>query len=405
MRKLLLMLACSINALHGQWINTADGLFEEQIMSERPSPYYGPDGQGHWIYHEQPEFIGMEFMHKNWLLVCNNTGGCSAVGYPEKYDGLPVSLRFSRDAGATAPLRGQLLLLQSDGTAPDLREVQLQVGKAPQGTITLDRAGRAQLSEEMLEKLRRAVLGKADIIFSGGKLRWQLANHGANLVLHRMDIFQGRDGTATALVERGESKGDMAERQPVPTINYRPLPTQPAVVLDEDSTEHRVLYGLLRRAFKQRYRNSFCETFRKYDRELPRSLFEDFLEGKRAISLYRLDGDKYLLKTLCMAFPGGGEHDQYHVYAVINRDKEQVLELVGDRKGVRGHFAATFNVHNGQGLYRIGRDFSNCWSRYSYHWDGEHFQMGASSTSGFCLPRLGDAWTLPRFISNLRRID
>lgn len=287
----------------------------------------------------------------------------------------------------------------------DPSKVRLQVGGREMGTITLDRAGRAQLSEEMLEKLRRAVLGKEDIIFSGGKLRWQLANHGANLVLHRMDIFQGRDGTVTALVERGESKEDMAERQPVPTINYRPLPTQPAVVLDEDSTEHRVLYGLRRRAFKQRYRNSFCETFRKYDRELPRSLFEDFLEGKRAISLYRLDGDKYLLKTLCMAFPGGGEHDQYHVYAVINRDKEQVLELVGDRKGVRGNFAATFNFHNGQGLYLIGRDFSNCWSRYSYHWNGEHFQMGASSTSGFCLPRLGDAWTLPRFISNLRRID
>ena len=109
----------------------------------------------------------------------------------------------------------------------DPSKVRLQVGGREMGTITLDRAGRAQLSEEMLEKLRRAVLGKEDIIFSGGKLRWQLANHGANLVLHRMDIFQGRDGTATALVERGESKGDMAERQPVPTINYRPLPTQP----------------------------------------------------------------------------------------------------------------------------------------------------------------------------------
>ena len=57
----------------------------------------------------------------DWDIACDNTGTCRIAGYQEDYGTHPISVLFTRPAGANAPVQGQIAVAPDfTDDAPDL---------------------------------------------------------------------------------------------------------------------------------------------------------------------------------------------------------------------------------------------------------------------------------------------
>ncbi|MGE8538842.1 MAG: DUF1176 domain-containing protein, partial [Acinetobacter sp.] len=162
---------------------------------------------------------GLHFSHKDWEIACDNTGTCRAAGYQadQNFD-QPVSVLLERVAGANTAVTGKVQILASATTKP-IRQLQMQIASKSYGVIALDPQGIGQLSSTQTRVLLKAVQGTSPVVFKHAQARWSVSTAGASAVLLKMDEFQQRIATPSALIKPGnQSSQTVLKAAAIPQI-------------------------------------------------------------------------------------------------------------------------------------------------------------------------------------------
>lgn len=322
---------------------------------------------------------GLEFQHHDWMLACDNTRTCRAAGYQaDDGDSAPVSVLLTRKAGPGTPVQAELMLGSYDGDAELPQTLRLQINGSDLGTLPL--AGEsATLSATQTSALLAALHRDSAIVAAGdnGK-RWTLSDQGASAVLLKMDEFQGRLGTAGALIRKGTRNEDgVLPALPVPTVTLAALP--PTTATDTALAASPELRAALAAATSA----DDCDALGPDASPL---LDDD----ARALHVTRLSKDKLLVSMLCWR----GAYNEGSGYWVVNaRAPYQpllVTTLGGDDDG------RTITAAN------KGRGLGDCWSTTAWGWNGSAFVKTADASTGLCrLVAAGGAWDMPTVVTEV----
>jgi hypothetical protein len=170
------------------------------------------------------------FVFKDWVVSCDNTGGCEAAGFrAEGSASQPVMLWIAREAGAGTPVRARLKVETPHGarTGPFRLLVADHVRVSAPLDGDLDVAGFARALPGLLERQGVTVGFENE--------RYTLSLNGLKAALLKMDDLQGRVGTRGALVRKGanDERGvpdALRALHPHPAPNFALKSTDPALL-------------------------------------------------------------------------------------------------------------------------------------------------------------------------------
>lgn len=338
---------------------------------------------------------GLYFTHKDWELACDNTGTCRAAGYQsEDYSsdaGLPppVSILLTRAAGANSTVRAQLSMMseQLDAGGNEMLPAAVTLGVQSEwydkdadmlesGTVTLNKDGTGELSAAQTAFLLKALPQKDTAVYFVGdnqETPWRLSTQGSTAILLKMDDFQKRVNTPSALIKPGNSSAAVLAPEPVPTLVYR-VPTGDIRTLSADSAEYRDFVHLFRDAFNS---DGGCGTG---------------MAEKKDIALYPLGNDRYLSEMPCWL----SAYNAGNYYAIVSADLKTIhadLQKTLKRDDFNGYHEGILSAE------QKGRGMGDCWQHVEYVYDGENFVLSADVWNGLCRGFPGGAWELPQYVS------
>lgn len=156
---------------------------------------------------------------KDWAVECDNTRHCEAVGYQAEEATAPVALWLARDAGVSTRITMRLRAEREDETA--VRRLSITLA----GKTLKDIEPETDLSDAQVDMLLPRLLDASQAEVTDGSMHWTLSLAGVKAALLKMDDVQGRIGTASAIVRKG-NKPDTAvpAALPVPTVKLARLP-------------------------------------------------------------------------------------------------------------------------------------------------------------------------------------
>ena len=324
-----------------------------------------------------PVTPGIEFVHHDWFLACDNTGTCRAAGYgPENADSL-LGLMLERAAGAGTAVKARLRVGEDGESATPEGAMRLLVNGRDLGPVQDTGADQAvTLRPAQVEALLAALPGQAriEVIDSSGT-HWQISDRGAAAVLLKMDEAQGRVGTPGALVRRGTR----AEAG-VPAARARP------VIVSAALTTSRAGDGAL--GSSEALRDALIATLGDSD-DCPR-LIE--FKAPPEMVIERLDEHHVLVQALCQM----GAYNYSNGFWIA-RDQPPfapqtiTLEAEGFSRAERTLYAR----------YK-GRGIGDCVSGSDWVWDGRMFQPSSAFSTGLCRGMPGGHWMLPTLVSEIR---
>lgn len=325
---------------------------------------------------------GFQFSHHDWELACDNTRTCRAAGYHADGADMAVSVLLTREAGPRTPVTAQVMIGQY-GDQPDLDalplrfELGLEIDRRPIGQVSVERNSlAADLPSDMVSALLQALPGTSTVEFVYGELRWQLSGRGATAALLKMDEFQGRLGTATALVRKGSrSESSVRPPLPVPTLVLPPLPEAQS---GDDTFTRRHASELLQ-ALRAATPQDECSDLHETNGEAPE------------LQAVRLSNTQMLVSTRCWlaAYNAGAGH------WLVNAQPPFKAVLVNTVANDVDEFGTLSASHKGRGL-------GDCWSSDEWNWNGRQFVHTQSSTSGMCRQvAAGGAWHLPTIVTRV----
>ncbi|MBH1529141.1 DUF1176 domain-containing protein [Stenotrophomonas maltophilia] len=324
-----------------------------------------------------PVTPGIEFVHHDWFLACDNTGTCRAAGYgPENADSL-LGLMLERAGGAGTAVKARLRVGEDGESATPEGAMRLLVNGRDLGPVQDTGAGEAvTLRPAQVEALLAALPGQArvEVIDSSGT-HWQISDRGAAAVLLKMDEAQGRVGTPGALVRRGPRT-----EARVPAAHTRPVIVSAALAAPR--TADSALGS------SEALRDALIATLGDSD-DCPR-LIE--FKGTPEMVIERLDDRHVLVQALCQM----GAYNYSNGFWIA-RDQPPfapqtiTLEAEGFSRAERTLYAR----------YK-GRGIGDCVSGSDWVWDGRMFQPSSAFSTGLCRGMPGGHWMLPTLVSEIR---
>lgn len=324
----------------------------------------------------EPPDVG--FTHKDWELSCDNTRTCRAAGYHvEEGEEGAVSVLLTRKAGPGQPVTAEVQLgsYNDDDRARAAKAgvTTMKVDARALGTVRTDpQTLTATLSRQQTDALIDALTKSGTPKWTNRAGSWTLSGAGATAVLLKMDEFQGRVGTAGALVRKGTKAEDtVLPALPAPVIVAAP------VVKGKASLPREAIKPLLAE-LRKGLDDGECEGLAA--------------SGKTELAVERLAPGKLLVSTVCWT----GAYNRGSAYWVVNAQAPYAPELVTDQAS---------NYANGTiTAAQKGRGLGDCWAREEWVWDGERFAQTLSETTGMCrLVAPGGPWHLPTFVSSVRK--
>jgi Protein of unknown function (DUF1176) len=321
------------------------------------------------------------FSHADWELACDNTRTCRAAGYQSDDADLPVSVLFTRKAGAGTAVAGRVMLGDGWddsvlGALPARFRVALWIdGKAHGDRAMSKDALEAELTAAQVAVLLKALTRDSRIEFRAGKMGWALSDRGAAAVLLKMDEFQGRIGTVGALYR----KGRQTEAKVLPPL---PAPVVKAVALapaKPGDAQFIAKHGdAVRKALRSATAEDACGDLHETG------------EQQESLEAVRLTNTKLLVSTRCWlaAYNAGSG------YWIINETPPYRPELVTTDATDFDH-GTLMSTHKSRGL-------GDCWSSEQWAWDGTGFVQTAASSTGQCKGFAGGAWELPTLVTEIR---
>ena len=337
---------------------------------------------------------GIDFEQGDWQIVCDNSGTCRAAGYQsDEGDDPPVSVQFTRKAGEKESVQGAISLLDtSSESAP--AQVEMQIDGKSVANITLKDDGSASLDQAQTEALLAAVQKKnSKITFreNAKKTQWRLSTVGANAVLLKMDDFQERVNTASALIKRGNYENAVLSPAALPVIKAVTPPQDTPRELKKSDADFATMKKLLAAHYisEDEYLN-LSEKDDHFDR-CPHDAERGIDSENAVITLYPLDDKHYLSESPCWF----SAYNVGNLYTLVSRDLKTIEKTYDNR--LNRYDEKTGILHGNQKVRGIG----DCWSSAAYQWDGKDFVKSYLEPSSLCKGFAGGAWELPQYLTTI----
>ena len=330
-----------------------------------------------------PSLKGFEKTYQDWDLICDNTGTCNMAGYPEG-DGPehPVSILFTRSAGEKASVTAQLALLPDElGN----KTAEIILNGQSLGTIQhFSEEGIAKLSEKQTTELLTALKGNASIEVVFGEFKEKVSDKGATAAMLKMDEFQQRLNTPSALVRQGQEKRAVLAPQAIPKIEAVSVNNRKTIELKRGEKQFDAVLELLRKS------NGTNENAKNYCH----ALHQDDT-WRDDITIYPLTNDKVLAESICWT----GPYQYSYYYAVMDEKLSKVEQVLASQYNDvmyddKNHFLTVIGSFKSRGI-------GDCWNGKEAVWNGKIFIRTSEWTTGSCKGFTGGAWQLPIFVSNV----
>ena len=313
---------------------------------------------------------GLYFQHQDWELACDNTGTCRAAGYQSDDDfEQPMSMLLTRQAGAKTAVQGQLQIQE------DITQATLFLnGRVLQQLNFHERI--SNLSAASVQKLLAQARKHVVIELKHAQQRWKLSGAGMSAVLLKMDEFQKRGGTFSALVNKGTAnESQVLAPQAQFSVKQIKTATQPYLTLQPNHPQYANLHQRLMAARpKQKQADVFCE-----------GIYTENKVEPQTIELYALSNHKVLATTLCWRGAYNVGYGAWVLDRSLTGKASFVTEIASD-------------VGNGQiNSAQKGRGIGDCWSTNEWIWNGQRFIQTLDRWSGMCKGlAAGGVWELDR---------
>ncbi|ELY4663683.1 DUF1176 domain-containing protein [Cronobacter muytjensii] len=315
------------------------------------------------------------FNHKDWSMVCDNTGTCRVDAY-EASDGTGGSLLLTREAGPNTPVTGQIRLGDmNDDDKPSQGPMRLAIDGKDLGTLPEERKDETwQLNEAQTAAVINAVKGRGNVVFKSDNRRFALSAAGASAVLLKMDDVQGRVGTPGALIKKGDKpESAVPAAVPAPVIHAAVVSKAQPVTLTGAA-----LATLLPRLEATKLDGDSCD-----------GLTDETLRNE-PVTVTPLSNGKALIAATCWR-AAYNEGNGYWVIDEALKGKPTLITLIANDydQGV------ITSVQRGRGI-------GDCMSGASWTWNGDTFVQSDDYNTGECrLIRAGGTWEMPTLVTTV----
>ena len=314
--------------------------------------------------------------YQDWDLVCDNTGTCRIAGYQEEGDD-PVSILFTRAAGENAAVEGKLTILpfgEADRDVQVGQDIEIWLNGKSLGKVKhISDDAPDKLTEEQTKALLNGLKKESEIRLTYGKTTLKVSDKGAAAAMLKMDEFQQRLNTPSALIRPGQEKHAVLAPKVEPKIDAVSVKNRKTIELKHGEKQFNHVLALLRKA------NS-CDD-------------EDITS--QDITLYPLTQNKVLAEALCVR----GAYQGTNYYAVLDNKLSKVEQVLAEQYN-RAEYDEKQGYAFVRGTYK-GRGIGDCWSSQDAVWNGKIFIRTSEWTTGSCKGFPGGAWQLPTFVSDI----
>ena len=316
--------------------------------------------------------------YQDWDLVCDNTGTCRMAGYQEG-DGSehPVSILFTRAAGENAVVEGKLAILPL-GDDRDIQvgqDIEIWLNGKSLGKVKhISDDAPDKLTEEQTKALLSGLKKESEIRLTYGKTTLKVSDKGAAAAMLKMDEFQQRLNTPSALIRQGQEKHAVLAPKVEPKIDAVSVKNRKTIELKLGEKQYDNVLALLRKA------HDGC--------------VDEDLESQD-ITLYPLTQNKVLAEALCVR----GAYQSTNYYAVLDDKLSKVEQVLAEQYNEAGYDEKQGYAFV-RGSYK-GHAFGDCWNGQDAVWNGKIFIRTSEWTTGSCKGLPGGTWQLPIFVSNV----
>ena len=315
--------------------------------------------------------------YQDWDLVCDNTGTCRMAGYQDESSD-PVSILFTRAAGENATVEGKLTILpfgEADRDVQVGQDIEIWLNGKSLGKVKhISDDAPDKLTEEQTKALLSGLKKESEIRLTYGKTTLKVSDKGAAAAMLKMDEFQQRLNTPSALIRQGQEKHAVLAPQAAPKIEAVSVNNHKTIELKRGEKQFKHVLALLRKA---------------YD-----GCVDEDLESQD-ITIYPLTHNKVLAEALC--FKGAYQSTNY--YAVLDDKLSKVEQILADQYNEAGYDEKQGYAFV-RGTYK-GRVIGDCWNSEDAVWNGKIFIRTSEWTTGSCKGLPGGTWQLPIFVSNV----
>ena len=238
--------------------------------------------------------------YQDWDLVCDNTGTCRMAGYQEKGDD-PVSILFTRAAGENAAVEGRFTILpfgEADRDVQVGQDIEIWLNGKSLGKVKhISDDAPDKLTEEQTKALLSGLKKESEIRLTYGKTTLKVSDKGAAAAMLKMDEFQQRLNTPSALIRQGQEKHAVLAPKVKPKIDAVSVKNRKTIELKLGEKQYDNVLALLRKA---------------YD-----GCVDGDLESQN-IMIYPLTQNKVLAEALC--FKGAYQSTNYYACLLYTSD-------------------------------------------------------------------------------------
>ena len=315
--------------------------------------------------------------YQDWDLICDNTGTCRMAGYQDESSD-PVSILFARAAGENATVEGKLTILpfgEADRDVQVGQDIEIWLNGKSLGKVKhISDDAPDKLTEEQTKALLSGLKKESEIRLTYGKTTLKVSDKGAAAAMLKMDEFQQRLNTPSALIRQGQEKHAVLAPKVEPKIDAVSVKNRKTIELKHGEKQFNHVLALLRKA------NS-CDD-------------EDITS--QDITLYPLTQNKVLAEALCVR----GAYQSTNYYAVLDDKLSKVEQVLEDQYNF-AYYDEKLNALIVEGSYKSS-GLAESWYGYEAAWNGKTFITTAEYTSGSGKGFMGGAWGgLPTFVSEI----
>ena len=315
--------------------------------------------------------------YQDWDLVCDNTGTCRMAGYQDESSD-PVSILFTRAAGENAAVEGKFTILpfgEADRDVQVGQDIEIWLNGKSLGTVKhISDDAPDKLTEEQTKALLSGLKKESEIRLTYGKTTLKVSDKGAAAAMLKMDEFQQRLNTPSALIRQGQEKHAVLAPKVKPKIDAVSVKNRKTIELKLGEKQYDNVLALLRKA------HDGC--------------VDEDLESQD-ITIYPLTHNKVLAEALC--FKGAYQSTNY--YAVLDDKLSKVEQVLAEQYNEAGYDEKQGYAFV-RGSYK-GRALGDCWAGQDAVWNGKIFIRTSHWMTGACKGLPGGTWQLPIFVSNI----
>ena len=315
--------------------------------------------------------------YQDWDLVCDNTGTCRMAGYQDESSD-PVSILFTRAAGENAAVEGKFTILpfgEADRDVQVGQDIEIWLNGKSLGKVKhISDDAPDKLTEEQTKALLSGLKKESEIRLTYGKTTLKVSDKGAAAAMLKMDEFQQRLNTPSALIRQGQEKHAVLAPQAAPKIEAVSVNNHKTIELKLGEKQYDNVLALLRKA------HDGC--------------VDEDLESQD-ITIYPLTHNKVLAEALC--FKGAYQSTNY--YAVLDDKLSKVEQVLAEQYNEAGYDEKQGYAFV-RGSYK-GRALGDCWAGQDAVWNGKIFIRTSDWMTGACKGLPGGTWQLPIFVSNI----